>query len=344
MEYAISQPGVLLHYLRLVLWPYPLCFDHGWLPVQTMAQAALPALAISVLFAATLYAVWCRSWLGMVGATFFLVLAPTSSILPIADLAVEHRMYLALAPLVAALVVSGYCLCVTCSGRSSMVGAMVLVGVAVVLGGLTVRRNRDYSSPVQLWYSVVRTAPHHYRGHNNLAGELCQPYQLTRDLPYEQQLRLAERHYRSALALRPGIAEGNANLGRALGFQKKWDEAIPEFERAIALKPDYAEAHGDLGRALAAKGRRDEAIHSLRRALELAPKSAVTHSNLGAILATNGDLPQAIEHFQRAVQLQPDHADWHRNLALALRKTGRHLEARKHLAEAERLMRTSRKP
>jgi Flp pilus assembly protein TadD len=78
--------------------------------------------------------------------------------------------------------------------------------------------------------------------------------------------------------------------------------------------------------------------------LELAPKSAVTHSNLGAILATNGDLPQAIEHFQRAVQLQPDHADWHRNLALALRKTGRHLEARKHLAEAERLMRTSRKP
>ena len=41
--YALAQSGVLLHYVRLSLWPHRLCLDYLWPPVDSVA-AALPPL------------------------------------------------------------------------------------------------------------------------------------------------------------------------------------------------------------------------------------------------------------------------------------------------------------
>lgn len=55
LEYALSQPGVLLHYLRLAFWPHPLCFDYLW-PVATGWRQIVPPLAaIVALLLATLW-------------------------------------------------------------------------------------------------------------------------------------------------------------------------------------------------------------------------------------------------------------------------------------------------
>ena len=35
-QYAVSQPGVIAHYLRLCFWPTGLCIDYGW-PVAATA-------------------------------------------------------------------------------------------------------------------------------------------------------------------------------------------------------------------------------------------------------------------------------------------------------------------
>ena len=43
LQYALTQPGVILHYLRLSFWPWPLCLDYGW-PVVRSVRDALPAL------------------------------------------------------------------------------------------------------------------------------------------------------------------------------------------------------------------------------------------------------------------------------------------------------------
>src|SRR5262249_8505691 len=84
-SYAITQPAVIAHYLRLALWPYPLVLDYAWRPAQSLA-ATLPAAALVVaLLAGTLWALYRQSWVGFWGGWFFLILGPTSSILPIAD-------------------------------------------------------------------------------------------------------------------------------------------------------------------------------------------------------------------------------------------------------------------
>src|SRR5215470_7841219 len=104
LAYAASQPGVILHYLRLALWPWPLVIDYGW-PVAHGVGVLAPGVIVLALIAATVWAVARRAPLGAVGAWFFLTLAPSSSVVPIKDLAFEHRMYLALAAVITLVVV-----------------------------------------------------------------------------------------------------------------------------------------------------------------------------------------------------------------------------------------------
>ena len=107
-EYLRSQPGVILHYLRLALWPDSLCLDNGW-PVASTARAIVPPLLVLLLLAGlTLWGIWRRPAIGFFGTWFFLCLAPTSSLIPIVDLSFEHRMYLPLAAVAAATVVGHY--------------------------------------------------------------------------------------------------------------------------------------------------------------------------------------------------------------------------------------------
>ena len=110
-EYARSQPGVILHYLRLVFWPQPLVLDYGWPPARTVGGILPGAMVVAGLLAATGYAFWRRWAWGILGAWFFLILAPMSSLLPLADLAVEHRMYLPLAAVSVAVVLGAYAVC-----------------------------------------------------------------------------------------------------------------------------------------------------------------------------------------------------------------------------------------
>src|SRR5262249_59959949 len=88
-------------------WPHPLCVDYDWDLPQTAAAVVGPALALGALALLTLWALVRRPALGFLGAWFFLTLAPTSSIMPINDLAAERRMYLPLTALAVLAAVAG---------------------------------------------------------------------------------------------------------------------------------------------------------------------------------------------------------------------------------------------
>src|SRR5690606_22280303 len=97
-EYLGTQFGVLLHYLRLVVLPIGQTFDYDWPLART--PFALGVLVPLVLVGALVTLAWRqrRTWplFAFTVAWMLLILAPTSSVMPIADLAVERRMYLPL--------------------------------------------------------------------------------------------------------------------------------------------------------------------------------------------------------------------------------------------------------
>ena len=251
-EYALSQGGVILHYLRLSFWPYPLVLDYCWPLARTPGDILPGLMIIGGLAAATVYALirWPK-W-GFLGAWFFMILAPSSSIVPILDLAVEHRMYLPLAAVVAAVVIGGYVVVqgLAGSGRVSrptlqIAGYSLLALVGIASAVLTFERNRDYQSELAIWTDTVNKAPLAPRGHYNLG--LC--------LARNGQTNEAIDQYKTAVALCPTYLDAYTNLGNTLVKSKRPDEALVYYQTALKLKPDDANVHFALGNALAALGR-----------------------------------------------------------------------------------------
>ena len=169
LSYLCTEPGVILGYLKLAVWPNSLCFAYGLPPASWPQEIVLPGMTIVALLALVVWGLFKRPALGFLGAAFFLVLAPTSSFVPILDAAFEHRMYLALAPIVALAVVACFWLwrrhVVRSRSEASRTWwalwtlAPALAGIVVVLAAVTITRNRDYVTEVAIWRDTVIKRP-----------------------------------------------------------------------------------------------------------------------------------------------------------------------------------------
>jgi 4-amino-4-deoxy-L-arabinose transferase-like glycosyltransferase len=237
--YARTQPQVILHYLRLCLWPHPQCLDDMW-PVANQISEILPgALVIAAALAATLWALVRRPVLGFLGASFFLFLAPSSSFIPIEDLAFEHRMYLALAPVIALVVLAMRAhLADVRHGRKWAVALAVLAVLACT--GRTWARNRDYHHPLRMWGAVVAQRPWNFRAHNNLGLGF-------RGLGLHEE---AEQQFREAMRMCPTCWYVLFNMGLAREQVNDWTQAADYFERSLRSNEDFAPTRGKLTNAL----------------------------------------------------------------------------------------------
>jgi tetratricopeptide (TPR) repeat protein len=299
LEYARTQPGVVLHYLRLALWPHPQCFDYAW-PIAREGREWLPATALVALLLAVAVALCVRrSWVGLAGAAFFLILAPTSSFVPIWDPAAEHRVYLPLAA-VLVLAVAGAWWLVTRFLHAPRVAPILATAAVLALAGMTVRRNQDYRTAVRLWEVTVARAPHNARARDNLGAVLLEAGRAEEAIP----------HLLEALRLGPpvgyNLAAGSLNLGLAYTSLLRPEDAIPCLERAVELAPLDAACHAALGRALAMRGDQVRAIASFRTALGILPGSAETHFRLGESLRVLGRFEDAMAEFQESSRLAPE--------------------------------------
>lgn len=320
-DYLLTQARALTLYLRLSVWPHPLVVDYGTAVVRTLSAAALPALAVLAALGATVWALARRWPAAFAGVWFFVILAPSSSFLPLTTQTIaEHRMYLPLAAGVALAVLAGWRLL----GRGALVLGLLL---ALVAGIATVQRNALYRSPLALWADTVRHCPENPRPRGHLAREL------SRAGRFDEALVQAQ----AAVPLAPDSAETHHNLGLALLEAHRPAEAVPALDRALQLRPDYADAHGHLGTALLQLGRFAEARVPLERAVALRPEWAGAQVNLAHVCIQTGRLAEAIPHYEAAVRLRPGQPDVEFNLACALLATGRATEAIPHFETVLRL-------
>lgn len=320
-SYALTQCRAVVHYLRLAVWPHPLVFDYGTATVNSLAEVWPQALLLLALTGGTVVALWQRPVGGFLGAWFFALLAPSSSVVPVASQTMaEHRMYLPLAA-VAALAVVGLHRWL---GRRSWI---VCAALAAGFGGLTALRNVDYHSELGLWADTVAKNPANARAHNNLGKAV---------FTLERTAESVE-HYEEAIRLQPAAPEPYYNLGLALARLNRRPEAIARYEAALRLQPNYPDAHNNLGNALLEEGRLAEAIAHYEEALRLKPDFAEAHSNLANALLEMSRGPDAIRHGEAAVRLDPGYAEARLNLGNALAQSGQLEPALLQYKEAVRL-------
>ena len=296
-EYALTQSGVIVHYLRLAVWPAPLVADYAGWPIATSVASVLPSLAVIIaLFGLTLWGVIRRRKLAFLGVIFFLVLAPTSSFRPLPnEVAAERRMYLPLAATVVLVVLGAHALLRRLQAPRG-VGTALVTALAVSLALVTVRRNSDYRTPLSFWSDVVSKRP------NNPRARLWLGNYLYRNGKKAE----AYEHFEAAVRLQPGDGKAQYGFGVVLDSQGRTDEAIQHYRIALRIDPKNAWAHNNLGIALAGRRETDEAIEHYRQAIRIEPGYAAAHNNLAAALVQKGRTDEAIEHLETAIRLKPD--------------------------------------
>ncbi len=246
LAYLTSQSVSIWRYLRLFVIPWGFSIDPSLTrPALWIAVAAWIALA-AVCFIPFRGRFWFLMGL--------LLVAPSSSILPAADLAADRRMYL---PMVAFCACAGLLL--------EAVDRRAIIAIALGLIAISIRYSILWTNPAALWSEAVRLAP-----------DAARPrIQLARALPPDQALE--------ELKDAPDTENVATERGRLLMTLGRPAEALSAFGRALALSPNDAKAISNRAVALAAIGARDAAIAEFQRALEKDPCLSDARDNLSKL-------------------------------------------------------------
>ncbi len=149
--------------------------------------------------------------------------------------------------------------------------------------------------------------------------------------------RDSETLFTHTLAVTPPNLVIEFDLGHALGWQRRYSEALPHFENALRLKPDFFDALLNVGITLSALDRPAEAADFLERALRAEPASSQAHAQFALALVRLDRQEEALRAFRRAVELDPRNADARTNFGLMLARQGNATDALTELTEAVRL-------
>jgi tetratricopeptide (TPR) repeat protein len=319
--YLVTQCRALAIYLQLSFWPHPLVLDYGVDVARSLGDVWPEGLCIVMLLAGTVAAL--RWWpaLGFLGAWFFVILAPSSSILPLTTQPIaEHRMYL---PLAAVLVLVVTLVRVLAGWRG---GALVAVLVLVSIW-LTAERVHTYQDEATIWADTISKRPGNARAYASLGHALAR----------QERWNEALMQYQEAIRLRPDYADAQSDCASMLLRVNRVEAALPHIEAALRLKPDDNDIQYNLAVALAQAGRTSEAIANLEAVLGRNPLYAPAWNNLGDALLKTGHRSEALAAFERAIQIEPGSAASHNNAGVALAALGRWQDAVGHYAAAVRL-------
>lgn len=268
IDYLKTQSWALCHYLKLFFIPDPLILDYGVLKI-TEPKIVIPcALFIFIGGLTILWLIYRHPRFGFWGVWAVLILAPTSSFIPIhTQTIVEHRIYLALIPFIFCGVYFSY----------KYWGEKIIYGVfliAAVWGLLTYRRNEDYRSVESIWKATVNAMPNNERARNNYAGALSQL----------QKWDLAEEQMREVLKIEKNPSPIRfKNLGAIYQNQGRWHDAEGQYRQALELEKRYPEGWFHLVSLLVQQNRIEEALKMNQEAVRWNPQEGILQSNLASI-------------------------------------------------------------
>ena len=262
-----------------------------------------------------------------------ITILPTSSIIPLKQIATEHRTYL-----------PGL-------GINMGLGILFLRGVShrklipptlfiflVIYGLLAMKRSLDYRSEINLWQDTVRKSPYKSMVHNNMGTAYLS----------KERLKEARKSFEVSSALSPSSTDPYINMGHIDARNKEWDkaklkydlalklganrsqvffnsglmrlklnkpaEALPFLLEAIKIKNHRPLYHQELGNAFRMLKQYDSALKSYRKVLELEPNYVEAQNNIGVIFWNLKILDKAELEFKKALVLK-DKTKIHNNLA-----------------------------
>jgi protein O-mannosyl-transferase len=301
LRYLLTETRVVYTYLRLLVFPYPQSLEYEF----NNAGGVLTVAGILAMLAA--------GWIlrhrieGLCILAFFVLLAPTSSIVPSLDAAFEHRLYL---PMLACSLLLAYAI------SKIRFRTPVALSILTILAILTLRREVAWSSDIALWEDTAQHAPGKPRVWFNLGGAYL------KSDPDKARTALLR-----ALELQPNFPEALYDLGVIEQGRKNWGLALAYYQRAIDSKPDYWPAWNNMGNTFFAVGQPARALDCFDRTLRLNPDYWPAQYNIAIVHYMSGRFAEAEPRLRTVLDWQPGFREARYLLATSLTQAGKRAEA-----------------
>jgi protein O-mannosyl-transferase len=304
VSYFFTQCRVVWIYVRMFFLPFGQNVDPD-IPISKglLDHGAIFGLAalLAVIAAAWIYR---KRWpLASFGVfVFLLLIAPTSSVIPIRDVLAERRAYL---PFLGLILIAIELLRRLQFSQAVSACAAVLFASSI----LTYQRSDVWSTPLALWQDSTAKSPGKMRPRFHLAfteyqmGDCAKAAQ-----DFEAASHLDSPDYRLLV-----------DWANSLDCAGREEDAATEFNAAARLNPQMAEAWVGLSSVYGKQNKLDEALKVLAQAEAIDGGIAQIYVNRGGVYQLLGNNPAAIEEYQRALAIDPSN----RSAREALRRLGR---------------------
>jgi len=290
MDYLMTQFKAVWVYVRMFAVPFGQNLDHAFPVTRAPGDALswLGMLAVIVVCAAAVF--YRRRYpVATLGALMFLLLlAPTSSIVPIADTLVERRVYLGSIGLAAigAELVSRM--------KRDHARTAALAALLVVLGVITMVHNNTFTSARAMWQASVASNPGNARAQFQLADAYYRDGQCQESLShFDAAARLNKPDYRLLV-----------NWGLALDCAGNAEGAIAKLRQATQVEHN-SHAWGVMGMVYAKRSETDKALDALNRALQINPGDEAARVYRGNVFVLIGQPSQALPDYEEALRINP---------------------------------------
>ncbi len=288
-EYFYTQCQTIWVYLRMFVLPYGQSVDHDYPMSRSLFDPATLAGLIG-LIALVVAAFWFRNRYRLISygiLVFLLLLAPTSSFVPIKDALVERRVYL---PSIGLLLALADLLRRWKVGYAAL--AATMAAALMVAGGLTYSRNTVWADSTKLWEDTVAKSPRNWRAHFQLA------------YAYFENQRCSESvdEYTKAGALDQSDVRLFVNWALAYDCAGRPEAALAKLQYAAKLERS-AHVYSQMAMIYGKQGKRADALAALDIAEKLQPDFAMLYVYRGNVYASSGDHAQAAVEFRRALAL-----------------------------------------
>jgi protein O-mannosyl-transferase len=303
-QYLFTQFRSIWLYLRLYVFPVEQNGDYDMAVSRTIFDNGA-ILGLTGLLALAVLAWRYRRQYPLASFGFFgflLLLAPTSSVVPIRDVAAERRLYL---PFICLLLITVGFLRRWPYSRTALAGLTAAVSLAA--GVATYQRSEVWSSALAFWQDNAKKSPHNSRAWFQLAYAQWQAGQCNESVST----------YNKVSQLQPINDELRIDWAFALECAGKLDDAVAKLRQATPTAHTLA----TIGMMYGKRAKAQEALDALAAAEKLDPAFDMTYAYRGNVLMSLGNAAGAIAEYNRALALNPRNTSARQALAVAQQST-----------------------
>lgn len=286
-HYLITQPFVIFHYIANFVLPVNLAVDTDWKPITSVFDdrvffglVMLIALVVLILRSRrnekTKAVAFGISW-------FLIALIPTSSIIPLAEVMNDHRVYFPYIGLIIASV-TGFGLLLdrftaNSANNKYLKFQRATIAAMVLLLGLhaagTTKRCAVWKTEFSLWQDCARKCPGNGRALMNYGNQLLtigvEELKAGDSLEANRYFNQADSMYYLSSKAWPDYFNTYVNIGALREWQNRDAEAEANYRKAITLRIEQPDAYCWLADFLVRKERYSEAVPFIKKGLELSP-------------------------------------------------------------------------